>query len=77
LHLFISLGSRKGLVLRETCDGNIEIVAIITPNVLNKVNAVNESIFGGFPFIFSLWWITSQGQDIAASMTFCFLVCIQ
>jgi hypothetical protein len=49
----LGLGFRECDSLRESCNSDIEIVAIFSPNVLNEVDTVLETTFDRCPFFLS------------------------
>ena len=60
-------------MLRKTGDCDIKVVTIFFMNVSDEVNTVDEAPFDRFPFFFALRWVTSQGEDVTASVLFRFL----
>ena len=60
-------------MLRETSDCDIKVVTVFFVDVSDKVNPVDEAPFDCFPFFFTLRRVTSEGEDVAASVLFSFL----
>lgn len=70
LHLTSTFFGRQELVLRETCDGNVEVVAVLFTDMADEVDTVGETTFDNFPFVLSLWWISTKGKDVTAAELF-------
>jgi hypothetical protein len=63
--LEFELGGGQGDVLGEAGDGDVEVVAVFAADVSDEVDAVDEAPLDGLPFAFTVWWVTSEGEDIA------------
>lgn len=47
-------------MLWESSDCDLEIIAVVTANVLDKINAMDETALNCLPFVLASWGITSE-----------------
>lgn len=46
------------------CNNDTEVVTIFLFDEFNKLGSVSKSIFNRLPVLLSLWWITSECENI-------------
>jgi hypothetical protein len=70
LHLALRFFRRKQDSLREPWDRNVEVVAVLSSDVFNKINAMNKATVNSFPSILSFGWIASKSENVPATVLF-------
>lgn len=70
LHLTSALFGWQELVLRETSDGDVEVITVLFTNVADQVDTMSKPTIDGLPFVLALWWVTAKGEDISAAELF-------
>jgi len=70
LHLESELVWREEHVLRESGDGDVEVVAVHGANVSDEVNAMDESAFDRLPIVLAQRRVTPQRKNVSAAMSF-------
>ena len=51
-------------------NGDIEVIAIVSLDVSNEVDSMNEASFNRLPDFFSGWRVSSKSQNIATPVFF-------
>lgn len=57
----------------EACDGYFKVVIVVFADVLDQVDAVDESALDSCPFVLTGWRVPAKGENVAASVFLGFL----
>lgn len=57
-------------MLREACDGNIEVVAVLLTNVSYEVDPMDKSALDCLPFVLAQWRVAAEGENVSAAVRF-------